>query len=370
MDNKKLIITLILIASIFTYSFIGSKGDLVENLNIPVAVGCDLKTTSENTLSYEIPISSYVFDDEGTVMSETFTGLDKSIGETRGNRQLKSNKKFLLGVERCFLMSETYSQFGIRNLLDILVNNPHVNEKPNMIVCYGSAEDILKVKVKGYPNSGEFIDGLIKHANEFNFFSENYTIMDVFKKVDAEGYNLTLPYIELKDSNIELTGMAIFKKDKMVAKANVDESKIINLLRENSAHGMMTIQETPEKYINYDAKSNRKVHCYKNGDKFRFVIDISLNGSISSNTLYKDLNKELGILEKFESDMAKQVKTNCTNYISIAKTKYDVDIFNLGFIGAAKYGRQTGIDWNKVFYDADIEVNVKVKVDNQGRGTY
>lgn len=370
MNNKKLILVIVTIFSMFTYSFIGSKGDLVENLNIPVAVGCDIKNTTDNTLTYEIPISSYIFDDEGIVMSETFNGADKSIGETRGNRQLGSNKKFLLGVERSFLMSEAYSKFGIENLLDILVNNPHVNEKPYMIVCDGSAEDILKVKVKGYANSGEFIDGLIKHAHEFNFFSEQYTIMDVLKKVHAEGYNLTLPYIKLNDNNIDLTGMAIFKKDKMIAKANVDESKLINLLREESVEGMFTIQESAEKYINYTAKSTRKVRCYKNGDKFKYIIDIKLNGSIDSNTLYKDLNSNLGVLQKFQSDMSAQIQNNCNNYISIAKSKYDVDILNLGVIGASKYGRGTGIDWNKVFSDADIEVKVKVNVANQGRGTH
>lgn len=370
MHNKKLIIILITIIAMFTYSFIGSQGDLVENLNIPVAVGCDIKNTSENTLAYELPIAAYIFDDEGSVMSDIFNGIDKSIGETRANRQLKANKKFLLGVERSFLMSEAYANFGIENLLDILVNNPHVNEKPNMIVCSGTAEDILKVKVKGYANSGEFIDGLIKHANLYNFFSKNYTIMDVLKKVDAEGYNLTLPYVELHNNNIELTGMAIFKKDKMIAKANIDEARFINLLREDSVQGIFTIQESAGKYINYDAKSNRKVHCYKNGDKFKFIIDINLNGSIISNTLYKDLNSKLGVLQKFQSDMASQIQHNYNNYISIAKSKYDVDILNLGVIGAAKYGRGTGIDWNKVFSNADIEVKVEVNVANQGRGTY
>lgn len=367
---KKLIIIFLLIISIFIYSFLGSKGDLVENLNIPVAVGCDLKNSSEDSLAYEIPISAYLFDDEGNIMSDTFTGIDKNIGETREDRQLKSNKKFLLGVERVFLMSEGYSQFGIRTLLDILVNNPHVNEKPNMVVCEGSSEDILRLKIMGYPNSGEFIDGLIKYSREFNFFSEDYTIMDVLKKVDAEGYNLTLPYIQLINNNIEVTGLAIFKKDKMVAKTNIYEAKLINLLRENSVSGMLTIQETPEKYINYYGKSSRNVHCFKTDDKYKFVINISLNGPIVTNTLYKDLNSDLKVLETFTSDLEKQLNTNCNNYINTLKSKYDVDILNLGIVGAAKYGRQTGIDWNKVFYDADIEVKVKVKVDNQGRGTY
>lgn len=372
MTRKKFLFLTVMffICSIFIYSFSGSKGDLVENLNIPVAVGCDLKESSMDDLSYKITISTYVIDDSENVFSESFTGIEKSIGETRSNRQIKSSKKFLFGVERIFLLSETYSKYGIRTLLDIVLNTPHASEKVNMVVCDGTAEDILKLKIKGYATPGEFIDGLIKNSSQYNFFSNSYTIMDAFKKVDAEGFNITLPYIEVKDQNVELTGLAIFNKDKMVAKTNLDEAKVINLLRENGVKCMMTIQKSPEKYINYYAKSQRKVHCYKTGDKYRFIIDLNLSGAISSNTLYKDLNSDLKVLQEFTSDMENQILSTCNNYILTAKSKYDVDIFNLGSVGAARYGRQTGIDWNKVFSDADIEIRVKVKVDNQGRGSY
>ena len=45
----------------------------------------------------------------------------------------------------------------------------------------------------------------------------------------------------------------------------------------------------------------------------------------------------------------------------------------LGRIAAANFGRGTGVDWNKVICNTDltnIKVNVKVKVDNMGRGDY
>lgn len=370
MSNKKLLILSTIIITIFLYSFFGNKGDVVENFNVPVAIGCDLKNVNEDNVNYNIPVSSYIFEDSGEIISETFTGTGKSIGETRGNRQLKSNKKFLLGVERVFVVGENYARNGIRTILDILINNPQNNDIPHMVVCNGTAEDILKYKLKGYPNSGEFIDGLIKNSHEHNFFSQKYTIMDVIKKIDAEGCDLLLPYIEVKDKNIELTGLAIFKKDKMIATTTIDEAKTINLLKENSVKCMLTIQDTPEKYINYYAKSKRKVNCYKNGDKYKFVINLSLNGSVVSNLLYKDLNTDLKVLEKFTSDMENQIKAKCDSFILKSKSKYEIDLFDLGMVAASKYGRKTGVDWDEIISNSDIEVNVKVKVDTEGRGHY
>lgn len=37
---------------------------------------------------------------------------------------------------------------------------------------------------------------------------------------------------------------------------------------------------------------------------------------------------------------------------------------------AAKYGRETGIDWNEEVSNADIKVNVVVKIDKIGTGQY
>ncbi len=58
------------------------------------------------------------------------------------------------------------------------------------------------------------------------------------------------------------------------------------------------------------------------------------------------------------------------SFINKIKSDINIDILNLGSVAAAKYGRETGIDWNKEVLNSDIKVNVKVKVDSQGRGDY
>jgi hypothetical protein len=50
-----------------------------------------------------------------------------------------------------------------------------------------------------------------------------------------------------------------------------------------------------------------------------------------------------------------------------------VDVFELGRVAAANFGRGTGTDWNEVICNVDltnIKVNVNVKVDNMVRGDY
>ena len=42
-------------------------------------------------------------------------------------------------------------------------------------------------------------------------------------RIGAEGRSLVLPYIEITEEGIEITGMAIFKEDKMVEVADIQK---------------------------------------------------------------------------------------------------------------------------------------------------
>lgn len=365
--NKLIIISIVMI---FLYAFKGPKGDLIQNLSISVGVGFDLEDLANDSVNYSVPVSTYIFESSGNLSSEVYIGKAKSMGETREERQVKANKKFLLGLEKIFIYSENSAQYGLRHTIDILVTNPDINDKAKIVIYKGKSVDILKHKVKGYASSAEFIDGLLESSTQFNFFPHQYTIMDMIVRVDAEGRNLVLPYIELKGKDIVLTGLAIFKGDKMIAKASMQQAKIINLLRENNVSGMLTIQKNAKEYINYYAKSKRKVKCYKKDGKYTFIIDINLKGAIVSNELYKDFYSNPKVIKEFTKSMEDDVKKMCEDFISEAKCSFNVDFLELGKVAVAKYGRGTGIDWNKEICNSKIEVNVKVDINSEGRGEY
>lgn len=238
------------------------------------------------------------------------------------------------------------------------------------ILCKGKASSMIAMNIKGYPSAGDYIEGLIKNAKNYNFFSNNYKIIDLFLKVDSEGRNITLPYVEITDKGIGITGMALFKKDKMVAEINADETKTMNMLKENNVKGILTIQKNAKEYTNYYATSKRKVSCTKKGDKYNFTINIDLKGDIITDTLYKDLQNSTEKNAEFNKKMAEEVKKKSDDFIVKMNTQYKVDCLDLGEVAAAKYGRQTGVDWNSIVCNSRIEVNVKVKVQKTGRGEY
>lgn len=374
--KKNKVFILILIILIFVISFIGTKGELVENLQIPVGVGCDIEKTSSYT-SYIVPILVHSLENGNKIVSNVLTGEGSTVGKTRENRQLKSSKKFLLGINRIYIFSEEASRNGIKNFIEAILNNANTNERAFSVVCKGKVEDIFKYKVKGYSSSAEYIYEMVKNLNQFNFFPSQYTIMDIIVRIDAEGRNTLLPYIEITgdensggDSLLKTTGVAIFNKDKMIAKTDVKEAKVINLLKESNVKGILTLQQNSKKYIDFYATSKRKVKCYRENGNYKFIINLYLKGDIINNELHKNMYKDPKDIKEFEQNTEKLVVDLCNKTINQIKNKYKVDILDLGRVAAAKYGRETGTDWNEVISKSDIQVNVKVKVDTQGRGEY
>jgi Ger(x)C family germination protein len=381
-------IVLILISMILIASIYGEKLQVspVEELNIAAGFGYDIENVVDGNFEYSIPFVIYDFKKKtkgglgitnGGIIStkdinEENSSLIKSkassVGETREQRQLGASKPIIIGAEKIAVISEAMAFYGIYNILNILFANANINDRDIFSVCKGKAEDILAFKVKGYASSADYMEGMVRHATSYNFLSGNYTLLNIYREVDSEGENLVLPYLELKDNDIELTGMAIFKGNKMAHVLPMEEGRIMNMLRERKGKGVLSIQEGPDEYINFDSKVKRKVKCNKRDGKYEFNIELSFKGDIMENTLYKELKKENE--KKIEELMEKNIEKMCYVFLEKMQNVYKIDCLSLGRFAIAKYGRETGVDWNKEVSNAVIKVGIKVKIDKIGIGQY
>jgi Ger(x)C family germination protein len=355
----------------YLFIMLGQERLPIEELETISGIGYDIKKKGEDMVEYSMPISTNIYKASGARSTLLFKEQGQNLGEAIQKRQEKMSKKFVQGQERVVLISEEYARYGLKTLIEDRFRNAESNDMAYMAVCKGKAEDYLKFKVKGYSNSSEYIGGLVEASANYSFFSDNYKLIDAYVRIGAEGRNLMLPYIEITEEGIEITGMAIFKEDKMVVVADEKNSKILNMIQNNTVKGVISLQKSPKVYIDFEGKTGkRKVECNKRGDKYSFNIDLTLTGTIINNEMYVDITKDINKKKEFEKDMAQSIEKQCVDFIKIMKTDYKTDCIGLGRYAAAKFGRQKKIDWNEVVVSSDIKVNVKVKVDLQGRGDY
>ena len=367
---KKIIMYLsILITTVMLFN-ISIPRESAEELSIPSGLGFDVVRVSDNQILYDVTLCSYVFESEMKTTSVIHSGLSSSIGQTRQDRQLQIDKKFLVGLEKVDIIGEEQARYGITNVIDILFNNPSVNDTAQVAVCEGDAKSILKYNVQGYSSSADFIEGMIKSAKNYNFFSDNYRILDIFVRIDSEGRNVTLPYIKLGEQGLEVAGLAIFKKDKLMDILDMQDTKLLNILSKDAGQGVISIQNSSRSYVDYYASVKRKVICTRVDGKYNFLIKLSFKGEIINNELDKSISEKDKAQKELENQFAIKIKESLDEFISKLQEKYKVDSLELGRVAAGKFGRGTGIDWDKAISEADIDVEVTVKIEKQGRGDY
>ncbi len=137
--------------------------EFAENLSIPSGEGFDVEKGIDGNMIYSIPVSIYTY--EGSTAGESttagnkkgntvvYTGKGYTIGDARKDRDRILSKKFVLGGERIFIISEQQAELGIHSLTDVLYNNTNVNDLGVVVVCKGKAEHLLNYKPKGFLNS-------------------------------------------------------------------------------------------------------------------------------------------------------------------------------------------------------------------------
>lgn len=370
--NKNTLFIIFLCCTFFLIFFIGPKMKLnsAEDFNISPGIAIGGNKIGKGDMEYLITTNSKMYKEDERVENEVKRGKGSTVGETREERQRKIGKQFFLGLSKVYLFDESYAQYGIRPIIDIVFKNAVINDNAFLAVCKGKGEEYLKYNLGEYENSAEYISDMIKNSVTYNFFKGDYTIKDAILSMDSEGKNITCPYLKSSEEGIKLDGMAIFKEDKLGIILDMNDTKIMNILRENKVKGVLTIQKNSQEYVNYETKTKRRVQCSKSGDKYTFIINLNLDGDIVNNELYKDISSKIEITKKFEEDMARKVEEMCYQFLDKMKKEYKVDCLQLGWVAAAKYGRDTGVDWNEIVSKSDIKVNVKVHVDKLGRGQY
>ncbi|MBU3157315.1 Ger(x)C family spore germination protein [Clostridium estertheticum] len=350
--------------------FNSSEGSVpIEDIGISSGVSLDL-TTNRPLNEYNIVSSIYNFNKKDEISSEILEGTGKNIPDSRSTRQTISGKLYFLGLQKVFIFSEAFATSGINHLIDILMTNQEMNDAAWIVVCKDKAIDMLKFKVNDAPTSADHINDMVESSKNQNFMSKDYKVVDMYVRVNSEGRDLVIPYLEILNKKITISGMAVFNKDKMVTKIPMEDARYMNFLRNNKVKGILTLQKDSSHWISTYGEVKRKVHCEKINGKYKFNIDIEFKGKVANNTLYNDFMNNPKTVEKYSHELEEETKKRCNKFIYKMQNQYKTDCLELGRDAAAAFGRNPKIDWNDVVCNSDITVNVTVKVDSLGRGEF
>lgn len=362
-------ISIILFLLISTQLFQSYQFSQIEDIDFVAGLGCDIDTSMEKKI-YSIPVLTYDFSDINQPSSILIETKGSSPVEARVNRQLHTGKKFSLGTEKVYVFSKKFAEEGISFVLDGLMKINQVSNSAVVVTTSNDPRDILTLKIPGYPTAPDYMLGLIKSLQSYSYFLNKQTLSTAYIQNSTEGCKFLAPNLDIVNDKIYFTSLSVFDKGKMVSSIPITLMKYVNILRNHSGSGIAAFSLDDNNLLTFNVTSKRKVKCTKNeNNTFNFDIDLDVKGSLSNNNTSTIKIGDFPYRKKeLEEKIASYMQSSLIDFINIMKTDYKMDLLNLGYIAASKYGRHKITDWDEEILKSTINVNVNFKISRFGLG--
>ncbi len=340
----------------------------IEDIDFVAGIGFDIETSMDKKI-FSIPVLVYDFTNPNEITSHILESKGITSTESRIDRQFHSGRKFSLGSEKIYLFSKKISKDGIKPSLNGLLNNTQTNGSAIVVTTSNDPKDVLEMKVPGYSTAPDYIEGLVNSLQSYSHFSNLQQLYNAYIQNSTEGLKFITPNIDIINNKLYLTSMSVFDKGKFVASIPQEQFRNLNMLRNNFSTGITTFLEDDNSYISFNTICKRKVECTKNNDNtFNFDINLKINGQILNNNSSSRLIISPYEQKQLEKRISNYFKKNLSGFIYTMKSNYKMDLLNLGYIAATKYGRHKITNWDDEILKSSINVNVDFNINKFGIG--
>lgn len=303
------------------------------------------------------------------------------IVETEGNTIFEavrdalkvSEKRLYFNPCRVVILSEDLAREGIKPILDWSLRDaePRITEEI-LISREKTASEILKEEPQPSQMNSYLISDLLRGTAGFSGETSMTRLYEVNNILNSDGVSLVLPGVsvnkEVGDSKLELSGTAVFKKDKLTGWLEDEQTKYLNFILNRISGGLISTSDSSENgetTLEILGSSTKVKPVVENGS-VKMKIDVTVSAALGEQENKSELPGEESI-GKAETEVEQTLKNGIGDLISQVQKKYDSDIF--GF-GTAVY--QNDPDtweklkpvWDKEFRNLKYETDVTVKIRN------
>ncbi|QHT59531.1 Ger(x)C family spore germination protein [Paenibacillus lycopersici] len=255
------------------------------------------------------------------------------------------------------------------DVLDFFLRGKEMRRDMHVLVTDGKASDLMRVTSlnENYPVS--YIESTISNTDETSYILPSSRLGDVHEHL-LKPESFTIQRVRLSGGSITLTGAALFdgSEHKMIGTLNGENTQGLNFLMGQVKGGILeTAFKNTSIAIAVEDASRKIKLAGDDGERLKFTVKISCDGTLIKSTLNTDLldKAQTGTLEKlFESEIEKIAQKT----IRTLQQKYKKDAMGLGSFMYQNHYRKWkrfSAEWEtgrSLFAKADIEVKANVKL--------
>ncbi len=351
--------------------------------NYAIATGMAIDVTKDNKymVSFLISNGKKVENKSNNAQYQSilYSGEGDTIYEAIKNIGLISPKQLYIGHLTSIIVSEDVAKKGLYDSLEFLLED--AQSKKNFYVVLAKdclAKDLLSITTPMTDFSSESISDNISSSHQLQGSIIAKTYNDIIYELINEGIDPTISsFIIVGDSKkgstldnlesvspetyIKLDNLGIFKDDKLVAWADKDISRGINIIN----------NKVTELYINTDCDggyiviNTTKLKTKKEVTKDKIKINTTGTASISEVTCNIDLENKNNI-NQLKKKVDKEIKNMIKEGFIFAQENKS-DVFGLGLTYYRNNPQEyKKTDWYEIFANIEPEINVDITLKSSG----
>lgn len=347
----------------------------IEQLNMVAGIAVDKSADNK----YKVTMEIVHLESSGTqpqLQSKKVESYGDTLLDALRNGEEITGRKMYYSHTKVIIISQDIAKEGIAQIVDWIIRDQEPRLEADLLISKDkSAQDILNPQSVGGEICSLNIYDKIRSQKEVSKSPETGAYL-FFRSLYSEGKSPVVAVINVVTNYgkraLELSGAAVFKEDKLIGFLDEDDTQYLLFVKDEVKRGVLPEMEAGENSKNsislevYD--SHTKITPEYSGGKASINIDINTIVSIDEQGSKRNYTDEKG-REMLKNNTEKSLEAKIKETIKMVQDKYGTDIFEFGEfikIGKPSAWREIEPEWDNLF--KDLEVNVNVKLDIKGSG--
>lgn len=355
----------------------------LNNLAICTGIAID-KVDDKYEVTYLISNAkkNEVSSKEGEAGTTTYNGVGDTIQDAINDLQIKMPFEPYNGHLVVTIISPDIAKDGVESILDLLARDTESRNFFYLLLSKDTkARDILEIisPLQTFPS--QTIASDIETSSARTSLIYKITYNDFIYNLLEDGKNPVLNSVtivgdkdagtnskELSDTvpkaTIKIDTLGIFKDDKLLGFASLDETKGVNLLSNNVENFYVKTKCDNEYIMNYI--ENIKVNTDIDIDSKKVFVDIKGDSTILEVNCKINL-EDNSTIHKIEDDIRDELNRIIDDSLYLVQDKFNTDVLGYGSIVHKKYPKKwNSLNWDIVFRDLDVVTDIDINIVEKG----
>ncbi|MDF2923856.1 MAG: germination protein Ger(x)C family [Paenibacillaceae bacterium] len=304
----------------------------------------------------------------------------ETIFEAIRNLARFSSRRVYWAHNFVIVLNEKYARKGIGDMIDFFTRNPELRMNTWVVVTPDAASEVISTVTGLEVVPGEAIDKLFRY-NEIVGEAPSTNMMRLFEAYMSKTSQPVLAKLQLKKrgisnkkpmefgsvNQVELSGAAVFKGDKMVGWLTSEETRGLLLLLQkiDSSVEALPCPGHENSLVTLELKKQRVqvTPTFENG-RPGFSIKVDATASIVEAGKLESLEE---VTDELQKSLEEQIRKQLQAVTEKAQHKYRSDFLKFGEVFNNKYPlewRSFSDNWDEAFTEAEIVYHVKARIDS------